>query len=104
MDMIKGVLQEQLEYALEAKRRYNENIKELPYGSLSEKERNGKLYYYLAYRKDGKMKFDYLGKLFDEEIEEYNEKIEKRRLYKNILKNLNKEIKYLKKVLNVKAD
>ena len=102
MDMIKGVLQEQLEYALEAEQQYSEAIKELPRGSLSEKKRNGRSYYYLAYRKDGKMKFDYLGRLYDEEVEDYKEKIEKRRLYNKKLKNLNKEIKYLKKVLNVK--
>jgi len=103
MDMIKGVLKEQLGYALESEKHYKEAIKELPRGSLSEKKRNGKLYYYLAYREGRKMKFEYLGKLFDEEIEEYQNKIDKRRLYKKILMGLKKEIKFLRKALNEKA-
>lgn len=104
MDMVQSVLQEQLEYALESERRYKEAIEELPRGSLSKKKINDHYYYYLVYRDGGKVKSEYLGKLFDEEIEEYRKKIEKRRLYQEILKNLSDEIKYLKKVLNVKAD
>ena len=103
MDMIKSVLEEQLEYALESERRYKKAVNELPRGSLSKKKINDNYYYYLVYRDGKKVKSEYLGKLFDEEIEEYQKKIKKRRMYKDILKNLSKEIKYLKKVLNVQA-
>lgn len=103
MDVIKGVLKEQLEYALESEKHYTEAIKKFPVGSLSRKVINGSIYYYLIYREGKQVKTEYIGRLFDEEIEEYQDKINKRRLYEKILRGLRKEIRFLRRVLNAKA-
>ncbi len=102
--MVKGVLREELEHAKRAKQRYEEGLDELPRGSLQKKKINDKAYYYIAYRNGNKVKFDYLGKLSDADIKSYREKIEKRKRYKKLIKDLDKEIKYLGRVLNVQAD
>ena len=50
------------------------------------------------------MIFKYLGKLFDDEIEEYQNKINKRHLYKKILRTLREEIKFLQRALKIKTE
>ncbi|MCD4784103.1 MAG: hypothetical protein K8T10_09805 [Candidatus Eremiobacteraeota bacterium] len=103
MDLIKSVLQEELESSLETQKYYQKEISKLPRGSLSKKKTGGKAYYYLSYKEGSKVKTDYLGKLSDEKIKDYQDRINKRRHYQSQLRKVTKKIKYLRKVLNVKA-
>lgn len=99
MDGVKNLLQEELDYALKVQKRYCEAILMLPRGSLWKKKVNNKEYYYLAYREGHKVKFDYLGKLSEQEIKAYQNKVEKRRRYLKLIKDVKEEIKFLKRVL-----
>jgi hypothetical protein len=103
MDMINGMLKEDLEYELLVEQRYVDAIRELPRGSMQKKRIYGNEYFYLKYREGSKVKTDYLGVLSDEQIEEIQGKISKRKQFENLLKEARKAIKYLRKVLNVKT-
>lgn len=46
----------------------NKTIKTLPKGTIHKKKIKKYFYYYLVYRKNGKITFDYLGKVFPKEL------------------------------------
>ncbi len=99
MDMIKNILQEELDYAVELREHYLDNLKALPRGSLSVKNINGRAYTYLQYREGRKVVSIILSQ---QEIPDYRDKIKKRERYKRLLKEVEEKICYLKKALNVK--
>jgi hypothetical protein len=101
MDMVKGVLREQLEYAIYVQDEFEKSMEGFPKGSIVKKEGG---YCYLAYREGGKVKFEYIGKLSDEELKIYQEKIEKRRRYKKLLRDNKEQIKFLRRALKVKGN
>ena len=77
---------------------YERQLADLPKGSLRVKERNEKKYYYLAYRRDGKVVSDYVGS--DEAvIDNLRERIERRRGIESLLKGIKKELALMNKVL-----
>ena len=59
---IKGVLKEELENSIRMKRKYEEELKKLPVGSLIKKKIKGYEYYYIVLRENGTIKFVYKGK------------------------------------------
>lgn len=103
MDLIKSVLQEELESSLETQKYYQKEISKLPKGSLSRKKIDNRVYYYLSYWESSKVKTDYIGKLSNKEIKDYQDRINKRRHYQSQLRKVNKKIKYLRRILNVKT-
>lgn len=104
MDVIRGVLREELENSLRMQEKYREALIQMPRGSLIKKKRKENDYFYLAYRESPKkVKFSYLGKLSAKQIQEYQEKIEKRKRYNKLLRDLREQISYLQKVLHVKS-
>ena len=74
---------------------YEKLISELPKGSLICRRNE---YYYLKYRKNGKVCEDYIGK-DNEKISELKEQINKRRHYEKMLSSLKKEQKMIEKIL-----
>jgi len=79
---------------------YEKQLEGLPKGSLREKERNGKTYYYLAYRNDGKVVSDYIGN--DESIiDTLREQLKRRKCVEALIKNIKKELALMNKVLEV---
>ena len=79
---------------------YEKQLEALPKGSLREKERNGKTYYYLAYRSDGKVVSDYIGN--DESIiDSLREQLKRRKGVEALIKNIKKELALMNKVLEV---
>lgn len=74
---------------------YEKLISELPKGSLICRRNE---YYYLKYRKNGKVCEDYIGK-DKEKISELKEQIDKRRHYEKMLSALKKEKKMIDKIL-----
>lgn len=99
---IKDMLREELQNSLQIKDDYLQAIKKLPQGSLVRKIIGGHPYFYLAYRDLAKVKFDYVGKLSKEDIRKYKESQEKRARYRKLLSEVNKQIKYIEKVLRAK--
>ena len=99
MDMIRNILKEELDYAIELQKHYLDNLKALTRGSLSVKNINGKAYTYLQYREGRKV----ISKILSQqEIPDYEDKIKQREKYKRLLKEVEEKICYLRKALNVK--
>jgi hypothetical protein len=99
LDAIKGVLKEELQNSLEMKRDYKRELEKLPKGVLIKKIIRGHEYYYLIRREGGKVRFDYKGKPSSEEIKQYEEAKKLRKKYRQLLSQVNKQIKYLSGIL-----
>ena len=105
MGIIKGVLREELENSLRLKKGYEEAIRAYQGGSLIRKEIKGHKYYYLAFRDGKKVKFIYKGKKLSKDFIAEHEKSKRLKAkYKNLMQQLNKRIKYLRRVLHGKED
>ena len=102
MNVIKGVLEEELQNSLRIKKQYEKALKELLKGCLVEKNIRGHKYYYLAVRESKKVKFIYKGKISEEDKEKYMEAKKLRAKYRKLLSQANKQIAFLKKTLNGK--
>jgi len=76
---------------------YEELLDELPRGSLICRKKE---YYYLKYRKDGKIYDEYIGK-DSETVEMIRRKLEQRKHYAEMLSELKKEQKAIRKMLEV---
>ena len=99
MAIIHEILKEEIERLEELKELYNKKISELPKGSIQEKDRNGKLYAYRAYRKGKKVKFNYIGKVSSDEVKKMKEQIKNRKEYEKKIKKVKADIKEIKKSL-----
>ncbi len=98
---IKGVLKEELDNLLRMKEVYERELANLPKGALIKKRVKGHDYYYVVYRESGKVKFIYKGKYVSpDEINRYQEISAKRREYRRKIKEINEEIKFIRKVLH----
>ena len=97
---IKGVLREELDNSIRMKKKYEEELSNLPVGSLIRKKINGHEYYYIVLRENGEVKFIYKGKNVPEDlIKEYARAKELRKKYRNALSQIKKQIKFLKGAL-----
>ena len=96
------MLDEELQNSLSIKGDYEQALAALPRGSLVRKVIGGHPYFYLAHREGPKVKFDYLGKLSDEERLSYEESKRSRARYRQRLSEFNKQIRFLQKVLHAK--
>lgn len=105
MGLIKGVLREELGNSLRLKDSYNKELKKRPGGSIVEKRIKGHKYYYLAFRDGGKVRFIYKGKTLSKEfLVEFEKSRRLRKKYKELVRQLNARIKYLKKALHGKEN
>ena len=105
MGVIKGVLREELENSIKMKKDYEKALREHPGGCFVQKQVKGHKYYYLAVRYGKKVKFIYKGKkLSKDDIKELERSKEMRRKYKESIKKLNRQTKYLRKALRGKED
>jgi hypothetical protein len=103
VDTVRDMLEDSLQHTLEALDLYQKRIEELPKGSLSMKNINGHIYCYLAYREGKKVMNDYLGKLASEEVQVMKKKIDQRKRYQKAVKEMKKEIKFLRKALDIEV-
>jgi hypothetical protein len=79
---------------------YEEQLAVLPKGSLRVKERNGKNYFYLSYRKEGKVVTDYVGN--DEAaLNSLKEQLERCQNIERMLKAIRRELRLMNKALEV---
>ncbi len=77
---------------------YEKQLAALPKGSLRTKEQNGRKYFYLAYRKNGKVVNEYIGN--DESVvADLQEQIERRKGIESLVKAIKKELALMNKVL-----
>ena len=79
---------------------YEKQLDALPKGSLRIKERNSKCYYYLSYRKDGKVVSDYVGN--DETaLGGLKEQLDRRRDIERLRKAIKHELRLMNKAVEV---
>jgi hypothetical protein len=103
MNAIQGVLHEELENSIRIKKRYLDALSQIKKGCLRKKTVNDKEYFYLVYREGAKVKYSYLGKLSEQQIKEHRENQKRRKEYQDSVRKLNQQIKYLKRVVNVRT-
>lgn len=94
--VIKGVLAEELKNSLRMQKRYVQELKKLPKGSLSAKEIKGHVYMYVVQRIGPKVKYVYKGKMSPEDIKLYKNAKIARAKYRNLLSQVKKQIRFLK--------
>lgn len=99
MKILKSILKEELNRLKKLGLNYDKNIAKLPKGSLVRKNINTHIYYYLAYRKGNKVIFDYVGKLNPKERENLLDKIDERKKYEKLNRQVKKDIKKLEKMI-----
>jgi hypothetical protein len=99
---IKDMLDEELQNSVQIKQDYERALKELPRGSLVRKIIRGRPYFYLAHREGAKVAFDYVGKMPEEDVRRYEDAKKSRARYRERLKEVNKQIRFLRKVLRDK--
>ena len=99
MSYLKSVLQEEYERLKALLEKYNDEISALPHGSISIKKRNQKEYVYLAYRKKGNVKFEYIGSISSEKSINVVKKVKLRKGYEVKLKQVRKDLKEIEKVI-----
>lgn len=105
MGLIKGVLREELGNSLRLRDSYNKELKKRPGGSIVEKRIRGHKYYYLAFRDGSKVRFIYKGKALSKEfLAEFEKSKRLRKKYKELIRQLNARIKYLRKALHGKEN
>lgn len=79
MAMVFDILEEEKRRLLSLKGRYEQQLSELPKGSISRKKRWNREYLYLAYRQSDKVKFEYIGPVDSEAAEEVGAKVRRRK-------------------------
>ncbi|MDQ7827355.1 MAG: hypothetical protein RDV48_31465 [Candidatus Eremiobacteraeota bacterium] len=100
MDMMLDVVKEELQNSIRIRDGYRKAISGLPRGSLSKKRINGKEYYYLSFwGPSGGVVTRYLGKLSDDQVQHYREKIQRRKEYQKLMKKSEEQVKFYMKVL-----
>ncbi len=97
--VIVGVLQDELDRNRRMQARYQQEISQLPKGSLYLRKINHQQYYYLNYRQDSKVIAKYIGKQDDVKVEQVKKGLSERKHYNELLKKLSSEEKWLLKAL-----
>jgi hypothetical protein len=100
MNPVRGVLVEELGNSERLLKRYQQAIAAFPRGSLVPKRIKGGLFYYLAYRKAGKVHFEYKGKLSDKELADFKQAASQKAKYRGLVADLKKQIAFLKRALH----
>ena len=80
------------------KQNYEEQLASLPKGTIRKKERNGRNYFYLAYRAEGKVVSEYIGN--DESaLDVLRERLERRKNIEALLKSIKNELRLMNRAL-----
>lgn len=102
MGVIKGVLKEELRNSLRMKRGYESVIKKLPKGTIISRIVGRNKYYYLVFRKNGKLIYKYKGKMEIDEIQKFETAKKQRARYTKLLSQVKKQVKFLRRSLRGK--
>jgi len=94
MSILKGILSESKDHYLEAKKKIEGKLANLPRGSVKERMISGKKYFYLQNRVGEKIVHRYLGRKQPEEI---LRQLQERNKLKSELKKVKEALKLLKR-------
>jgi hypothetical protein len=95
-------MKEEYERLVAAELAYRNHIKGLPQGSPRVKRIRNHDYLYLARRDGPKVVYDYIGPADSGQAQEALEKIERRKRYEALLKDIHNSLKEVRKVLRGK--
>ncbi|MCK5160358.1 MAG: hypothetical protein KAQ99_02170 [Candidatus Aureabacteria bacterium] len=98
MEILNGILKEELNRLKNLKKIYERKLNKLPKGCLVRKKIKGHIYYYLNYRDGSKGIFKYLGRLDNGALSEINNNINERRKLRKLYIQLKKDIVKLGKI------
>lgn len=101
VNALQSVLKEELRRLERLCHKYRAKIAKFPKGSISDKDRSGRPYAYLAYRDNGRIVFKYLGGARTEKVMKIREKIKSRKRFESLLKKAQGNLKELKRALHV---
>lgn len=99
---VKDVLREELQNSLRMKANYEKALAGMPRGSLVRRILKGHPYFYLVFRDKGRVRSVYKGKLSKEEVKRFDKARHLRARYKRQLSEVNRQIKYLRKIFRGK--
>ena len=99
MGVLKGVLKEEAGRLQQTAKSYQLQIAKLPKGSVQAKKLKGIYYYYLAYRKGGKVIYRYLGRSAGKSLQALKQKIQDRRRYEVELRKTLVNLNRLRKII-----
>jgi len=99
MEVLNGILREELGRLKELKKKYEKEISKFPKGCLIKKEIKGHIYYYLNYRDGNKSHFKYIGKLSKDNLREWGQKIQDRNKFRKFHVQVKKDVKRLEKMV-----
>lgn len=103
MSVLRGILKEEKQRLRALLKMYGSEAKRLPRGSISLKRiRNGQ-YAYLAYRKEGRVHFEYLGVASSEPVQIMSKKIVERRKLESLVKRAKENLQEVEGMLRVRA-
>ncbi|OGS45730.1 MAG: hypothetical protein A2539_07800 [Elusimicrobia bacterium RIFOXYD2_FULL_34_15] len=99
MSVINSILKEERERLNKLINLYRNRIQKYPKGAISLKKRGKNLYTYLAYRKNKKVHFIYVGKDSTKKVKNIKKQIEQRNKYRNLLIKAKNNLKEVSKTL-----
>jgi hypothetical protein len=99
MSYIKNIMQEEHQRLQALYQKYIDKIDSLPKGTVSIKKRNKRKYLYLASRRNGKVKFDYIGSVASENARKVLEQVKFRKDYERKLKQVKDDLREIERVL-----
>jgi hypothetical protein len=97
---VKGVLIEELANSERMLMRYRQALAALPKGSLVAKKIKGGVYYYSAYRVGGKVRFEYKGKLSEDQVTELEKAAGQKVKYRGLIAELKEQIVFIRRALH----
>lgn len=99
MSYIKDIIREENQRLQALYQKYVDKINTLPKGTVSIKKRNKSEYLYLANRRGGKVKFDYIGSIRSEKARKIMEQMQIRKDCEIKLKQVKDNLKEIGKVI-----
>ncbi|MCF8110493.1 MAG: hypothetical protein K9J85_03285 [Desulfobacteraceae bacterium] len=100
MSYIKNIIGEEYSRLRALSRKYSDKIASLPRGTVSIKKRHNSDYLYLACRRDGKVKFDYIGPVGSDKARQVMEQVKARKDYEEKLRQIKSDLKEIEKVIH----
>ncbi len=79
---------------------YARAVRSLPRGSMVSREIKGRKYYYIAFWKDGKVRYEYRGRVAPEERRRYVATSERKARYRKLMTGLRARIVFIRRALH----
>ena len=98
---IREVLQEEMANSRRLEKRYVSLMARLPRGSIVRKRIRGRMYDYLVYREDGRVRFQYKGQVASKVREKYARAKKERIRLRGLLAQVRRQVRYLERALRV---